>query len=126
MNEQENKIDELTTLLRKSIAICEKNRTLAENNYNNLRSQLNDILETGVEGSEEYKLEKEVNNALKLVFESGARMDAVINTISKILVTQMTNESRERAALSFVQGGAFNGKQIVNQPVNLSGLLEEE
>jgi len=123
-----NKLEELTVLLKKSIAICDEDRKLAKDNYTNLREQLDVILEKEMEGSEEFKLESEVNKALKLVFESANRMEAVISTISKVLISQINNESRERVAANIFGGGDFNGngmKRIVTSPVNLKEIMDD-
>jgi len=121
MRNKENDVDELTNLLRKSIEIYEKDRKLAIQNYEDLEKQLEVILDNGFEMSEEAKLEKEKNNALKLVIESGKRLDNAITTISKIIITQLNGESRERAA------GLLSGEQgYVNDAVNVHDLLTDE
>ncbi|HQM96602.1 MAG TPA: hypothetical protein PK705_06320 [Clostridia bacterium] len=120
--------DELIGLLREALVICREDRKIAKDNYNSLRSQLDDILARDMESSEDGKIEQEVNRALKLVFDSGNRMESVITTITKILVTQLTNESREKVAQSVFGGGGpgLNGRKIIDQPVDLKGLLTED
>lgn len=121
-----NKLDELSGLLKESIAMCKEDRKMAIENYKDLRDQLDSILARDMESSEDGKVEAEVNKALKLVFESGKRMENVISAITKILVTQLANESREKVAANIFGGGNFNPhKQIVNQPVDLNKLLED-
>jgi len=120
------RLDELTDLLRDSIKLCKEDRKLAKDNYDALRSQLDNIIDSGMESSEDGRIEQETNRALKLVFESGTRMESVINTITKILVAQLNAESRERVAANiFGNNGGFNPKQIVNKAIDLRGLLDE-
>ena len=119
--------EELTKLLKEAIAICREDRKMALDNHNDFKKQLEAILDQGMEGSEEYKLEREVNQSLKLVYESGARMEKVIESITRIMAVQMNNESRERVATS-VFGGAFGdqGKKFVRGQANLQELLQDQ
>ena len=127
MEEKNNdKLNELTVLLKESIKISKEDRELAKKNYDELKTQLESVLDTGVEGSEEYKLEREVNSALKLVFQSGDRLEKVIDAITKVIVSQINAESRESIANNIFGGGAWNGsKKIIDSPVNLKKLLED-
>lgn len=120
-------VNELTKLLTEAIAIFREDRRLARQNYDALREQLDRIIDGGLEGSEEYRLEREVNNALKLVFDSGQRMEKVIESITKIMVVEMNNESRERVAQN-VFGGQFGdqGRRFVRGQVNIQELLEDQ
>jgi len=125
-NNNSEKLDELTSLLKESIKISQEDRKIAKQNYNDLKQQLEIILETGVEGSEEYKLEREVNNALKHVFASGDRMEKVIDSITKVMVAQLNAESKEAIANNIFGGGGWNGsKKVIDSPVNIKKLLED-
>lgn len=120
-------VTELTQLLSEAIAIFREDRRLARTNYDQLREQLDSIIDQGLEGSEEYRLEKEVNQALRLVFDSGNRMEKVIESITKILVTEINAESRERVAQN-VFGVQFgdSGKRFVQGQVNIRELLNDQ
>jgi len=124
MNEA-NRLNELTELLRESIIMCKEDRKMAKDNYSALRQQLDNILDSDLESSEDGKLEQELNKALKLVFESGSRMESVISAITKILITQLTNESREKVAATFTGGSFDPKKQIINQPIDLKAMIED-
>jgi len=118
----DNKLQELTSLLQKSLDLYEKDRMMAIQNYNALRKQLDKIL-IETEMSEEGKIEKETNSALKLVFNSGKRLDNIILTISKIITNQTNSESKERIA-NILTGNMSDGK-LINKPVDITKLLEE-
>ena len=126
MNDNAAKISELTDLLRESIVMCREDRKLAKNNHESLRKQLDNILDTGVEGSEEGKIEAEVNKSLKLVFDSGSRMESVIAAITKVLIAEMANTSRETIASNIFGGGNFNPRQIVKGPIDIKQLMNDE
>ena len=130
MNDEMNigtDIAQLTKLLEETIGMFRENRAMAKKNHENLRDQLDNILAQGLEGSEESRLEKELNISLKLVFESGSRMEAVIESLTKILIASMNNESRERVA-SNIFGGNFGqeGKRLVTGKVDLKALLNDQ
>jgi len=115
-------LEKLIELLEEAIDLYRRDRTMAIDNYDQFRDQLDNILKTGMESSEEGKIEKEVNIALRSVFESAKRLDSVIMTVTKILVTQLNTESRERTA------GILAGKnnEYIDAPVNISKLLENK
>jgi hypothetical protein len=119
-------LEELTKLLRESINMCREDRKAAKANYEALRKQLDDILERGMESSEDGRVEQEVNKSLKLVFEAAQRADKVIDSITKILVVQLNNESRERVANSLIGGNFPGSKQIVTGPVDIKMLIDED
>ena len=121
MDEHSEKISQLTKLLQQSIALYEEDRKLAIQNYESLRDQRDHVVnELNLEMSEEGKLEKEMNTALKLVFESGKRLDQMIETLSKLMITQLNNEARERIA-----GTLAGSERTVQKPVDLRELLHQ-
>ena len=124
MTTKGNNTEELVTLLRRSLALCEENRTMAVANYNALKSQLDNVTSVA-EMSEEGKLECEVNRALKLVFDSGIKMDNVIKTISSVLIAQLNADARIEVA-DRLSGGGIDQDGIVRRAVNIAGLLEED
>jgi len=117
----EDQLNELTVLLKQAIALYAEDRKIAIENYEDFRKQLDDILSVQ-DQSEEAGIEGEVNKALKLVFESGKRLDAVIQTVAKIIMTQMHSESREKAA-ALIAGK--DPTKPIDGPINITGLLEQ-
>lgn len=115
MEEEES---QLTQLLEKTLSMHEADRQLALDNYNMLKRQYESIVAL-VEMSESGAVEKAMNDSLSLVFKSGERLDKVIQLISKMLMTNMTNDSRERMAKTF-------SNRTINQPVNIRGLLDDQ
>lgn len=124
MNFQDNKFEELSKLLKDALAVYEADRALAIKNYNDMKTQLKNILEQDFEMSQDGILENEVNNALKLVFAASAKLDKVISQVSKIINTQLVNESREKIAQTFSQGG--NGNLIPNKAVNFREIQQRK
>jgi hypothetical protein len=114
----------LIELLEDSVALYKKDRQMAVDNYEMLRDQLKQITTTQ-EMSEEGKLEKEVNMALKNVFLSGERLDAVIQALSKILIGSMHAQARVQAAQAF--NGMANGahEKVITAPIDITKLLAE-
>lgn len=116
--------EELVALLQSAISIFKEDRKIAKDNFDALRDQLDNILAQDLEGSEEYKLEKEMNTALKLLFDSGHKLEKVIESITKIIIAAMTNESKERVA-SKIFGDGTDGKYIT-KPINITELLDHK
>ena len=116
-----DQLDKLSGLLESLLTIFTSDRDLAINNYDGFKRQLDKILAGGFEISEDCALEGELNRALKLVFESSKRLETVIETVSKVLLQQLNNESRERVADKLA-----GGMMLPNKPVNIHNLIEEE
>jgi len=108
MNFQNEKFEELSKLLKDALAVYEADRDLAIQNYKDMKSQLQSVLDQDFEMSQDGILEAKVNDALKLVFAASAKLDKVISQVSGIIKIQMTNESREKIAQTFSQGGTGN------------------
>ena len=121
-----NDAQDLTKLLLETINVFKEDRKLAKDNYDALRTQLDNILDKDLEGSEEYRLEAAVNMALKLVFASAERLESVVESITKITIANLTNESRERVAQTFIGGGGNYGNQPIVGKVDISALLAEK
>ncbi len=117
---KENYTEEKTLqeLLEKVIKIYEENRTLAIDNYKTIKKQYDNIISM-VEMSESGAVEKAMNEALNLVFKSGAQLENVINVVSKMLMTNMINDSKERVAKTFSQ-------RTLDKPVDIQNLLEDK
>lgn len=115
MDQQNDKLDKLTKLLEKALKIYEEDRALSIKNYNKFREQLDNILSQEFEMSQEGRLEAEVNKALKHVFDSGQRLDNVINAVKNILVNQMHSESREKIAKEIFGNGRLGGPADIRQ-----------
>lgn len=108
MNFQNEKFEELSKLLKDALAVYEADRELAIKNYNDMKKQLENVLDQDFEMSQDGILEAKVNDALKLVFAASSKLDKVISQVSGIIKIQMTNESREKIAQTFSQGGTGN------------------
>lgn len=118
-----DKLKELSNLLKQALTIYQEDRKIALKNYNEMKGQLNSILESGFDMSEEGKIENECNKALKLLFLSGERLDNVIQTISKIIITQLNNETKQEIAKHIFSGD--DGTKKITSPVNITNLLKE-
>ncbi len=112
-------ISQLTGKLFEVIEIFKEDRRLAKRNYDDISAQLDKITEVA-HMSEDAKLEKEKNVALKLVFESANRLEMVIKTLTEILVNQMNAESRERIAKHLASGAGDPSKQIPSGAIDLT------
>ena len=114
---------EMNKLLRQAVTLYEEDRAMAESNFRSLSAQLESV-KNDFEMSENGALEAEVNKALKLVFESGRRLDAVLQTVAKLLMTQMHADSRIETAR--IMAGAMSGQnQQLQGPADIRALLEE-
>jgi len=120
---KDDKFKELSNLLKQALDIYQEDRKIALKNYNAMKSQLDDILSNGFDMSEEGKIEAECNKALKLLFTSGERLDGVIQTISKIIMTQLNNETKENIAAQIFS--SMDGTRKITTPIDISNLLEE-
>lgn len=116
--QNETDLRKLSGLLEKILTIFESDRKLAETNYKKLREQLDNILDTGVEASEDGRIEAEVNKALKHVFDSATRLQGVIDTTSRVIIAQLNADAKRDVASIFNQGGGF-------KKVNIQNLLED-
>lgn len=125
MDENNNTLLELELLLKELINIYKADRTLAMNNYNSFRDQLENVL-TSYESSEEARLEKEVNTALKLVLVSSDKLNIVIQTVSKIITSQMSAENREKVARILTKQEDCIEGRLIDKPQNLTQLLEDK
>lgn len=112
----DERLEGLVNLLKKNISIYEDDRGRAINNYETLKGQLDKIHDLDIHCTDECKLEAETNKALKLVFDSSNRLDKVIDTITKVMITQLNNESREKVA-------DYIKDSIPKSPVNFNDLL---
>ena len=98
------KAERVAELLESAIKTYENDKQMAIENYNALKSQLDNI--TGsldLHMSEEAKLEAQVNVALNLVFKASERLDKVIKITSDIMINQLNNLTKERIAKTFAQ-----------------------
>ncbi len=111
-------LSQLTEKLFEVIEIFKEDRAMAKRNYDEISSQLEKITEIA-HMSEDAKLEKEKNVALKLVFESANRLETVIKTLTEILINQMNTESRERIAKNLIAVTDPN-KQIPQGAIDLT------
>ena len=116
---EDTDLRKLSSLLEKILAIFEYDRKLAITNYEKLREQLDNILENGVESSEDGRIESEVNKALKNVFDSATRLQGVIDTTSRVIIAQLNADAKRDVASIFNQGGGF-------KKVNIQNLLEDK
>lgn len=114
--------EKLVKLLEDSISLYKKDRDMAIKNYNDLKQQLNQATQA-IDYTEDGVLEKEVNKALENVFKSGIRLDNVIQTLSKILMTSMNNNARVESAKAF--SGLLTNEKIVDKPIDITRLLSE-
>lgn len=114
----------LIELLEDSVTLYKKDRQMAIDNYEMLRDQLKQIT-TIQEMSEEGKLEKEVNMALKNVFLSGERLDAVIQSLSKILIGSMNAQARVQAAQAFSGIANNSNEKVITAPIDIGKLLAD-
>jgi len=112
-------IDKLTQKIEEVITIFRHDRQLALDNYKDISAQMDKILEVA-HCSEDAKLEKEKNVALKLVFDSASRLEMVVKTLTEILVNQMNAESRERIAKHLASGAGDPSKQIPSGAIDLT------
>ncbi len=111
-------LSQLTEKLFEVIEIFKEDRAMAKRNYDEISAQLEKITEIA-HMSEDAKLEKEKNVALKLVFESANRLETVIKTLTEILINQMNTESRERIAKNLIAVTDPN-KQIPQGAIDLT------
>ena len=116
---EEANIKKLVELLEKTIAIFEADRIMALENYNRFKEQLDTIIEQDAIMSEDGIIEERMNRALELVFKSSTKLEAVINTITKIMINEVNNESRERVAKS------LSGIQQ-NKPLSFKDILSDK
>jgi len=112
-------LSQLTDKLFEVIEIFKEDRQLALDNYKDISAQMDKILEVA-HSSEDAKLEKEKNVALKLVFDSANRLEMVVKTLTEILVNQMNAESRERIAKHLASGAGDPSKQIPSGAIDLT------
>ena len=112
-------ISQLTDKLFEVIEIFKEDRKMAKKNYEDISFQLDKITEIA-HMSEDAKLEKEKNIALKLVFDSASRLEMVVKTLTEILINQMNAESRERIAKHLASGSGDPNKQIPNGAIDLT------
>ena len=119
-------IEKLTKKLEEIIEIFKEDRTLAKNNYDDISSQLEKITNVA-HMSEDARLEKEKNIALKLIFESANRLEMVVKTLTEILVNQMNAESRERIARVLINGSGDRdpNKMIPTGPIDLTKVTQK-
>lgn len=118
----EVRLNKISELMEESLTIFRKDKKLAMQNYDQLRSQLNDLLETGIEMSEEGKLEKQVNEAFKIYIMAGKKLDDTINALNKILITQLNNQTKLQVANKLSEG---NEKKYLDSPANFKVLTED-
>lgn len=118
----EVRLNKISELMEESLTIFRKDKKLAMQNYDQLRSQLDDLLETGIEMSEEGKLEKQVNEAFKIYIMAGKKLDDTINALNKILITQLNNQTKLQVANKLSEG---NEKKYLDSPANFKVLTED-
>jgi len=122
-----NELEQISTLLEEALDIYRQDRALAEDILKDFRKQLFDIITNqDMEMSEEGKIEKAVNDAFANVVKAGQRLDNVIMTISKIITTQLVNESRESVAAKIFGLNNRESEKIIEGPVDITKMLEEK
>lgn len=97
------RLDKISNMLEEAIDIYRRDRDIALKNYKQMRDQLDEVLED-VYMSEDGCLERAVNAALKLVFESGKRLDKAIESTTKLMITQLINDAKVQIADKFMGG----------------------
>lgn len=112
MGLQDEKLNELSNLLKESIDLYRADRDLALKHYKDIKSQLENVLDQEFEMSQDGILESESNKALKLVFDASKKLDKVIYYISNVVIAQLNNESREKIATSLASGGMIPSKPV--------------
>lgn len=117
MEKLEVEITKLNNLLQEALDLYKKDREMAIKNYQSLETQLNRVHQI-MEYSEEGILEKEKNKALDLVIKTGTRLDKMVEIVSKLVGTHLTNISRENVAKLAIENNP------VNKPVDISRLLQ--
>lgn len=115
----ETEVYELNALLKESLQIYRDNRDMAKKNYETLKKQ-HSVIIMAAEMSEEGALERELNIAMKVVVDSGKHLDNVIQTISKLLTTQLNNDAKLRIADKVI-----DGSQKLTAPININRLLDK-
>lgn len=117
----EVRLNKISELMEESLTIFRKDKKLAWQNYDQLRMQLDNLLETGIEMSEEGKLEKQVNEAFKIYILAGKKLDDTINALNKILITQLNNQTKLQVANKLAEG---NETKYLDSPANFKVLTE--
>jgi intergrase/recombinase len=74
--------------------------------------------------SEDGKLEKEVNGALKLYLESGKRLEKVVEILTRIVIENLNNTSKEKIADTLV--GGDRGQDYIENPIDVSLLKHKK
>lgn len=114
-------LEKLTELLEDTLTIFREDRALAQENYNEMRAQLQVALrESDFEGQTTSDLETNVNRALELVFKSSDKLLKVTETLSKIIVTNLNNENKLQIADKLVTGP--NGEKLISNPVDIQDI----
>lgn len=116
VNNENNSLEELTKLLKENLELYKQDREIALKNYNLLKTQLQEIHAQDNLMSEDAALEKQLNIALSLVFKSGERLDNIIQTITRVIITQLNTQSREKIAQQLKD-------TIPQKPINFAQLL---
>lgn len=116
----EIELQRISDLLEETLDLYRKDRKLAKKNYDSMKSQLDEVIDTGAYMSEDGNLERAVNTSLKLVFESGKRLDKALEAITKLLITQFINNTKLQIADKLIgTGGTLTG------PIDLKKLIDD-
>jgi len=91
-------LTKLTSLLEQTLDTYQADRKIAKANYDMLVNQLESIHGDEMYMSEDGKLEKEVNNALRLYLDAGKRLEKVVEILTRIIIEKLNNESKEKVA----------------------------
>ena len=118
----EVRLEKISGLLDESLEIFRTDKKMAKVNYDMLRNQLDNLLDAGMEMSEEGKLEKAVNDGFRLYIQAGERLDSAINALNKILITQLNNSTKLQVANKLSNG---EGPKYLDQPANFRNLIED-
>ena len=113
-------IQQISGLLQETIDLYREDRELAKANYQSLRGQLDDVLDMGLEMSEEGALEKAVNGALKLYMDSGRRLEKAVETLAKIFTNQVNANTKLLVADKLV-----DGQSKIQKPVDFKSLTRD-
>lgn len=107
-NDQKIQVEltKITELLEEAISIYRQDRDLSIQHYNSLKEQLDNVIDSGEYMSEDASLERAVNAALRLVFDSSKRLDKAMESITKLSITQLINDARLEIADKFMSGNA--------------------
>ena len=126
MNEEEefDELQQLTLLIQKSITLFEEDRAIAIKNFDDIEAQLNEALVESEWGyTDGSKLEEAKNKAMEIVIKTGDRLQKAIESLSKIIITNLNNENRLQVANKLTLG--VNGERLITEPVSIQDMQKK-